>query len=222
MAHLESTNQAWAQDRSRFGAKMLLKHGWTPGGGLGKNEDGASSAVKVTRRAPQLALGAEADGVGTGNTHLLSAVQDFNALLASMQPVVAARGSAESSSSGSEEEEEEAERGGGRADAAATTTSADFVDRSGLTVAVSSAVGRAATRTRMLRCKNVAAYNPGDLSSILGGARVAAVAAAIPSPPRGARVVSARDAAKAAKAERKAARAAKRARKAERRGEPSS
>jgi Pin2-interacting protein X1 len=43
---------------------MLKKMGWSEDKGLGKNEDGATSAVKLDKRDTSLGLGMEADSAG--------------------------------------------------------------------------------------------------------------------------------------------------------------
>ena len=57
----DTQNKHWANDKSKFGLKMLQKMGWK-GEGLGKNQDGLKTHVKVTKRSNQLGLGTEDTG----------------------------------------------------------------------------------------------------------------------------------------------------------------
>ena len=55
-----------ASDKSsNFGYQMLMKMGWKEGGGLGKNEDGIATHVKVDKRTDNLGIGATIDLVGS-------------------------------------------------------------------------------------------------------------------------------------------------------------
>lgn len=47
---LETQNQEWSQNESRFGFQMLQKMGWSEGKGLGKNEDGSVKPVVFRRK----------------------------------------------------------------------------------------------------------------------------------------------------------------------------
>lgn len=60
----DTLNQAWKNDKSKFGLKMLQKMGWTEGKGLGKNEDGISEHVRVAKKSNNLGLGAKHDVSG--------------------------------------------------------------------------------------------------------------------------------------------------------------
>ncbi len=44
---------------SDFAKKQMLKMGWTEGKGLGKNEDGMSSHIKISKREESVGLGSE-------------------------------------------------------------------------------------------------------------------------------------------------------------------
>jgi Pin2-interacting protein X1 len=79
----DTQNQAWAKDNKGFGFRMLQRMGWSEGKGLGKEEDGTVTHVRVKKRSEQLALGATVADL-TGNASLSVAVQDFNSLLASL------------------------------------------------------------------------------------------------------------------------------------------
>jgi Pin2-interacting protein X1 len=76
----DTLNQAWKNDKSGFGFKMLQKMGWKEDKGLGKNEEGTTAAIKVTRRDAGVGLGAkEADTAG--NSAWSSKGSSFNAVL---------------------------------------------------------------------------------------------------------------------------------------------
>ena len=59
-------NATWKNNTSRFGYKMLQKMGWNEDKGLGKNESGAVSAIKLKKREDGVGLGVEkmTDGAG--------------------------------------------------------------------------------------------------------------------------------------------------------------
>ncbi len=61
MPKKDTQNKAWAEDKNKFGLKMLEKMGWK-GKGLGKNEDGLEQHVKVSKRSANLGLGTEDTG----------------------------------------------------------------------------------------------------------------------------------------------------------------
>eukprot|EP00946_MAST-07B_sp_MAST-7B-sp1_P001082 g1082.t1 len=54
-----SQNKAWANDANAFGRKMLEKMGWKDGAGLGKDEQGEKTHVRIKKRSEKLALGQE-------------------------------------------------------------------------------------------------------------------------------------------------------------------
>ena len=55
----DTLNATWKNDKSRFGFKMLQKMGWKEDKGLGKNESGSVSSIKVSKREEGLGLGME-------------------------------------------------------------------------------------------------------------------------------------------------------------------
>jgi len=51
-------NLAWSNDQTKFGYKMLSKMGWSPGKGLGINEDGEKECIKLSVKQDNLGIGA--------------------------------------------------------------------------------------------------------------------------------------------------------------------
>ena len=76
-------NAAWAQDKTGFGYKMLLKMGWKEKEGLGKDGEGRTEAVKVTKRADARGLGAEKED--SNNHGWTETAQSFTGVLASLK-----------------------------------------------------------------------------------------------------------------------------------------
>lgn len=77
----DTLNATWKNDKSRFGFKMLQKMGWNEDKGLGKNETGTVSSIKVSRREEGLGLGMEKVTDGAGNLGWSSTAQSFNDVL---------------------------------------------------------------------------------------------------------------------------------------------
>ena len=75
-------NSAWAENKSGFGYKMLLKMGWKESTGLGKDGEGMTEHVKVAKRVDARGLGAEKMG---GNNHeWTETAQSFTGVLATL------------------------------------------------------------------------------------------------------------------------------------------
>jgi len=56
----EGMNEHLASNKvSDFAKKQMLKMGWTEGKGLGKNEDGMSSHIKISKREDAVGIGSE-------------------------------------------------------------------------------------------------------------------------------------------------------------------
>lgn len=55
---LDSQNKEWAEDKSKFGYRMLAKMGWTEGKGLGRQEDGNTSHIRVRKKSTNSGVGA--------------------------------------------------------------------------------------------------------------------------------------------------------------------
>lgn len=80
----DTRNSAWASDTSTFGRKMLDKMGWKgSGNGLGKNQQGTSTNLRVVRRAESLGIGAESDTFGGKGWNDTNA--GFHGVLASLK-----------------------------------------------------------------------------------------------------------------------------------------
>lgn len=58
---MNTQNQLWANDKSKFGYRMLQKMGWSEGKGLGVNEDGVKEHVRVRKKLSNGGIGAEKD-----------------------------------------------------------------------------------------------------------------------------------------------------------------
>mmetsp|Transcript_6690 Transcript_6690/g.7659 ORF Transcript_6690/g.7659 Transcript_6690/m.7659 type:complete len:106 (+) Transcript_6690:296-613(+) len=78
----DTQNKKWAQDTDKFGYQMLLKMGWKAGNGLGKNQQGEVTHVKVEKREESLGMGMEADSAG--NSAFVGQIQSFNEILKSL------------------------------------------------------------------------------------------------------------------------------------------
>lgn len=60
----DTRNSSWANDKSAFGQRMLMKMGWSEGKGLGKNQQGTNSSLRAIRREEGLGIGAKTDKYG--------------------------------------------------------------------------------------------------------------------------------------------------------------
>lgn len=78
-------NATWKNDKKRFGYKFLSKFGWSEEKGLGKNETGITSAVKIKRREDELGLGMEKMTDGAGNKGWNQTTNGFNSVLESLK-----------------------------------------------------------------------------------------------------------------------------------------
>ncbi|CAG8465585.1 22008_t:CDS:2, partial [Gigaspora rosea] len=55
---VDPRNQKWSNDKTKYGYKMLSKLGWSPGKGLGLNENGSPDYVKLSHKLDNLGVGA--------------------------------------------------------------------------------------------------------------------------------------------------------------------
>ena len=65
-------NQEWANDHSKFGFKMLRQMGWSQGKGLGKQENGMTSHLKISKKQINSGLGFNHDLSNNWTTHGVS------------------------------------------------------------------------------------------------------------------------------------------------------
>ncbi|XP_053615494.1 PIN2/TERF1-interacting telomerase inhibitor 1 [Plodia interpunctella] len=77
--NLRAKNNAWSNDSSKFGQRMLEKMGWTTGKGLGANENGIVEHVVARYKNDEKGLGFE-----DKNDQWTKHEDDFNALLANL------------------------------------------------------------------------------------------------------------------------------------------
>jgi len=66
----DPNGEVWARDENKFGKKMLEKMGWTDGKGLGADESGGTSHIKVQKRAVNLGLGADSNTPDRWTEHI--------------------------------------------------------------------------------------------------------------------------------------------------------
>jgi len=175
---MDTQNQRWAQDKSAFGYKMMLKLGWSEGKGTGKHEDGAAGFVRVEKRPATLGIGAQHDAAG--NMSFKQQIKGFNEVLASLnaaQPKKKGRkrprqslnndDEIESSSSETKEllfpsERMEKKPKNRNHKQVCTRKSSTKEGRS------APAIGRK-IHARTMQQKNVLGYSRSDLAAILGG-----------------------------------------------------
>lgn len=55
---LDTQNKHWADDKTKFGYRMMQKMGWTDGKGLGMKENGATEHIRVRKKLTTAGVGA--------------------------------------------------------------------------------------------------------------------------------------------------------------------
>ncbi|CAG8788229.1 10133_t:CDS:2, partial [Cetraspora pellucida] len=55
---VDPRNQTWSNDKTKYGYKMLSRMGWSPGKGLGMNENGSQEYIKPSHKLDNLGIGA--------------------------------------------------------------------------------------------------------------------------------------------------------------------
>ena len=77
----DTLNQHWKNDKSAFGYRMLMKMGWKEDKGLGKNETGSVTHLKVSKREEGAGLGMEKSTDGAGALGWNATATSFNQVL---------------------------------------------------------------------------------------------------------------------------------------------
>ncbi|KAK3914948.1 PIN2/TERF1-interacting telomerase inhibitor 1, partial [Frankliniella fusca] len=77
---LNPRGNAWCEDSSKFGQRMLEKMGWSQGKGLGANEDGSTDPVTVSYKWDSKGMGYK----GADGDEAVAQQKDFDALLATL------------------------------------------------------------------------------------------------------------------------------------------
>lgn len=174
----DTLNQAWKNDKSKFGLKMLQKMGWTEGKGLGKHEDGVSEHVKVAKKSNNLGLGATHDASGAAGW--ASAAVSFNGVLEALGKAygdgAAAGGKKRKGDKKGKNKSRKAEKrrrekdNDGAADSSSSSGGEGGVGASASAQAASSCPSRA----KRVKSKNVKGFSAADLRAILGQAATTA------------------------------------------------
>ncbi|CAM9436053.1 unnamed protein product [Sphacelaria rigidula] len=170
----DTLNQSWKNDKSKFGLKMLQKMGWTEGKGLGKNEDGVSEHVKVSKKSNNLGLGATRDQ--TGAAGWASTAVSFNGVLETLAKAYGtAHDSNEKKSKKRKKKSKKDKRrkkgeSGNRSSSDGSTGSGSDIESNGSGTASVNAQGAYAcpSRARRVRSKDVKSFSAEDLRAILG------------------------------------------------------
>jgi hypothetical protein len=103
----DTLNTNWKDDKKGFGFRMLQKMGWKEDKGLGKNESGITTNVKVSKREEGLGLGMDKfvdDNVG--NKAWSSTVQSYNAVLDMLKTTYKSAAVSSDSNAGSDSDAE--------------------------------------------------------------------------------------------------------------------
>jgi Pin2-interacting protein X1 len=89
---LDTQNKQWAEDKTKFGYRMMQKMGWTDGKGLGVKEDGATEHLRVRKKLTTAGVGAISSAREQWNVpaELASGLDDVLARLSAAAPVGAA------------------------------------------------------------------------------------------------------------------------------------
>lgn len=167
----DTLNQAWKNDKTKFGLKMLQKMGWTEGKGLGKREDGVSEHVKVAKKSNNLGLGASHDS--TGAAGWASTAVSFNGVLEALGK---AYGQPSDKKRKKSKKRDKKRQKGDDAEGANSSSSGG----EGASASSAQAASSCPSRARRVRSKDVKGFSTADLRAILGQA---ATSPSLPSYP---------------------------------------
>lgn len=178
----DTLNQTWKNDKTKFGLKMLQKMGWTEGKGLGKNEDGVSEHVKVSKKSNNLGLGATRDMTGAAGWN--NTAVSFNGVLEALGK---AYGTGVSDQNGAKrkKEKKKAKRKGGKdkgskekkrkkggatlgGDESSAESSDEENDGGSGDAGAAQGAFACPSRARRVRSKDVKSFSTADLRAILG------------------------------------------------------
>ncbi|CAM9297430.1 unnamed protein product, partial [Laminaria digitata] len=166
----DTLNQAWKNDKTKFGLKMLQKMGWTEGKGLGKREDGVSEHVKVAKKSNNLGLGASHDS--TGAAGWASTAVSFNGVLEALGKAYghpSAKGDSSSSKKRKKSKQRDKKRQNGDDANSSGSSSGE-----GASASSAQAASSCPSRARRVRSKDVKGFSTADLRAILGQAATTA------------------------------------------------
>lgn len=160
---MDTQNKLWAEDKGKFGYRMLQKMGWSEGKGLGVKEDGSTSHIRVRKNVSQAGIGAGAAARDAWKVPGKVA-EGLDDVLARLSQSAVASGAAVAGVAGVTPEK----RLGGRQMAAGKPRKATK--------------GRGFLERRM-QGKNVGCYSESALREIFGGAELGKCAAGDPGLP---------------------------------------
>lgn len=185
---IDTQNIAWAQDKTKFGYQMLLKMGWKEGNGLGKNQDGQATHVKVEIRQDSLGMGMAPDQAG--NSKFVESIKGFEEVLAALnkdKSGLIVKAKKKSSKNKKEKTKKKTKdktdkKGKKKRKRESDDSSQDKVEKTKKTKKLKSlktkkkekkekkalAIKRKANQ-KLVRSKNVSSYSATDLKAILGG-----------------------------------------------------
>jgi len=83
----DPNNKFWANDTSRFGFKMMEKMGWSPGKGLGVNEDGETKSLPVKVKEDNKGVGC----VQSDDQAWVITTHEYNGVLQDLQLCLSAK-----------------------------------------------------------------------------------------------------------------------------------
>ena len=156
-------NAAWAQDKTGFGYKMLLKMGWKEKEGLGKDGEGRIEAVKVTKRADARGLGAEKED--SNNHGWTETAQSFTGVLASLKEKYGAVNTKKKAKKEKKKEEKKKKRKHGRLSLTSDSSDGEQEEAKRIEVNEQDAEAEASARDAKTKRAKSSSDNSGDGNS---------------------------------------------------------